>query len=251
MTCSTNSANLSRSPKSLVSKSNMADIERLQQTLGYQFRNTDILQLALTHRSAGGHNNERLEYLGDSILNHIIAEALYHQFRDSREGELSRMRAQLVKGETLAEVAQELELAHYLVLGSGERKSGGHRRASIRADAVEAVIGAILLDGGQDACRDCVLRWYGSRLAGLSAGAASKDPKTQLQEFLQGRGLALPSYEQLGAEGEDHARSFHVACRIESPALATEGRGSSRRKAEQEAAQEALIALGVAGDGNA
>ncbi|NND65981.1 MAG: ribonuclease III [Halioglobus sp.] len=229
----------------------MADIERLQQTLGYQFRNIEILQLALTHRSAGGRNNERLEFLGDSILNHIIAEALYHQFPKSREGELSRMRARLVKGETLAEVATELDLADYLVLGSGERKAGGHRRGSIRADAVEAVIGAILLDGGQAACRDRVLHWYASRLAALSAGGVSKDPKTRLQEYLQGRGLALPLYEQLAIEGEDHVRRFHVGCRLESPALLTEGRGSSRRKAEQAAAREALVRLGVLDGGNA
>lgn len=226
----------------------MADIERLQRTLGYQFRNIELLQLALTHRSAGGRNNERLEFLGDSILNHIIAEALYHQFPDSREGEMSRMRAKLVKGETLANLAREFELADYLVLGPGERKSGGHRRASIRADAVEAVIGAILLDGGQQACRECVQRWYAPRLAGLRAGATSKDPKTRLQEYLQGRGHALPTYEQLGVDGEDHALQFHIACRLESPALTTDGRGSSRRKAEQAAALGALEALGVTGD---
>lgn len=228
----------------------MADIERLQQALGYQFRNPELLQLALTHRSAGGHNNERLEFLGDSILNHIIAEALYHQFPDSREGEMSRMRARLVKGETLAKVAQEFEFADYLRLGSGERKSGGHRRASIRADALEAVIGAILLDGGQQACRDCVLRWYASRLEGLSASATSKDPKTRLQEYVQGRGLALPNYEQGGVEGEDHALRFHVDCRLESLELTTQGQGSSRRKAEQAAALAALAALGIVDDGD-
>ena len=225
----------------------MADIARLQQALGYQFRDSSLLQLALTHRSVGGRNNERLEFLGDSILNHIIAEALYHRFPETREGEMSRMRAMLVKGDTLAEVAEELGLAQYLVLGSGERTSGGRRRASIRADAVEAVIGAMLLDGGQEACRACVLRWFEARLDGLNAGATSKDAKTRLQEYLQARGMALPTYKELGVEGEAHAYTFHVACHLESPALATEGRGSSRRKAEQAAASEALVALGLAG----
>ena len=225
----------------------MPDIERLQQALGYQFSDISLLELALTHRSVGGRNNERLEFLGDSILNHIIAEALYQRFPGSREGEMSRMRAKLVKGDTLADVAEELDLAQYLVLGSGERKSGGHRRASIRADAVEAVIGALLLDGGHDACRDCVLRLFAVRLDGLSTGATSKDAKTRLQEYLQGRGLALPRYTELAVTGEAHAREFHVACQLESPAIATEGRGSSRRKAEQVAAGEALAALGFAG----
>ncbi len=226
----------------------MADIGRLQRALGYQFQDIDLLRLALTHRSAGGRNNERLEFLGDAILNQVVAEALFHRFPQSREGELSRMRARLVRGETLAEVAMELGLGEFLVLGTGERRSGGHRRASIRADAVEAVIGAILLDGGAATCRDCILRWFGDRLAGLRAGAASKDPKTRLQEYVQGRGLDLPDYEQLAVEGEDHARRFRVACRLVASNIVTEGQGSSRRKAEQAAAREALVALGVADD---
>lgn len=221
----------------------MADIGSLQQTLGYQFQDPANLKLALTHRSAGGDNNERLEFLGDSILNHIVAAFIFERFTRVREGEMSRMRSQIVKGATLARVADELGLGDYLVLGSGERKSGGRRRASIRADALEAVIGAVLVDGGFEACRECVLRLFDSRLALLRAGMSNKDDKTQLQEYLQGRGLALPRYELLSAEGEAHARRFRVACHVESLNSATEGEASSRRRAEQAAATAALVRL--------
>ena len=162
----------------------MEHTARLQQVLGYQFRDSGLLDLALTHCSAGGQNNERLEFLGDSIVNHIIAEALFLRFPASREGEMSRMRASLVKGDTLAEVALELELGDHLRLGSGERKSGGHRRASILADAFEAVVGAILLDSDVEQCRQCVLGWFDARLQQLSTGTVEKDAKTQLQEYL-------------------------------------------------------------------
>lgn len=221
----------------------MADIARLQQALGYQFGDPGLLQLALTHRSAGSQNNERLEFLGDSIINHIIAEALYSRFPSAREGEMSRMRAALVKGDTLAEIARELKLGEYLVLGAGERKSGGYRRGSILADALEAVVGAILLDSDVEHCRRTVLDWVESRLQALSSATTDKDAKTQLQEFLQGRGYPLPEYELLSVRGDDHAQQFHVTCRLSRPRLAVEGNGASRRKAEQNAATAALERL--------
>ena len=226
----------------------VTDPARLQRALGYEFRDPALLTLALTHRSVGRSNNERLEFLGDSIVNHIIAEAIFQRFPDVREGDMSRMRASLVRGDTLAELARELELGSYLLLGPGERKSGGHRRGSILADALEAVAGAILLDGGMEQCRECVLGWYRSRLEQMSLGDAKKDAKTQLQEFLQGRGKPLPEYELLGAFGEDHDQQFRVACRLLQPALVVEGSGRSRRKAEQSAARAALERLSRRGD---
>lgn len=213
---------------------------RLQRTLGHRFSDPGLLTLALTHRSAGGRNNERLEFLGDSIINHIIAQALFQQFPDAREGDMSRMRAALVRGDTLAEVARELELGEHLQLGGGERKSGGRRRGSILADALEAVAGAILLDSDVDTCRSCVLSWFEDRLAQLELSGVSKDAKTQLQEYLQGRGLPLPEYQLLDVSGEDHAQQFHVACRLQRPACSVDGHGSSRRKAEQDAARSAM-----------
>lgn len=221
----------------------MRDIKRLQRALGYEFSDPDLLALALTHRSAIGSNNERLEFLGDSIVNHIVAEALFRRFDTAREGEMSRMRAALVKGETLAEVAVDLGIGEYLRLGPGERKSGGHRRASILADALEATVGAILLDSDVESCRACVLRWFASRLDDLSLEEAEKDPKTRLQEFLQGRQKPLPDYHLLRVEGEDHDQKFHVACRLSEPEIVVEGSGSNRRKAEQAAAGKALDRL--------
>jgi ribonuclease-3 len=215
----------------------------LQRALGYEFADPQLLARALTHRSAGGNNNERLEFLGDSIVNHVIAEALYRRFPRAREGELSRMRASLVKGDSLARVAAELHLGEHLLLGPGERKSGGHRRDSILADALEAVAGAILLDGGFERCRDCVLRWFAVRLDSPATGEAGKDAKTRLQEYLQGRGDSLPCYELVDVRGEAHDQLFSVACRIARPALVVEGSGKSRRKAEQAAAREALAQL--------
>ena len=220
-----------------------AHSERLQRALGYHFADSSLLQLALTHRSVGGRNNERLEFLGDSIVNHIVAEALYAKFPDAREGDMSRMRASLVKGDTLAEVAKELDLGEHLLLGPGERKSGGKRRGSILADALEAVAGAILLDSDVAACRSCVLTWFRRRLDSLTLEGADKDAKTQLQEYLQGRQRPLPEYELLGVLGDDHDQQFHVACHVAKPVLVVEGAGSSRRKAEQAAAHIALERL--------
>ncbi|GHD28382.1 ribonuclease III [Parahalioglobus pacificus] len=221
----------------------MDKLERLQRALGYSFSDPALLQLALTHRSAGRTNNERLEFLGDSIVNHVIAEALYQKLSSSQEGSLSRVRASLVCGDTLAEIGRELELGDYLRLGTGERKSGGHRRGSILADTVEAIAGAILLDSDVDTCRRCLLAWFDSRLRDLDQQSDGKDAKTRLQELLQGRGQALPEYQLLGVTGKDHAQVFTVSCTVQSQSLVTEGTGSSRRKAEQQAAAEAVERL--------
>ena len=220
---------------------------RLQRALGYEFTDPHLLLLALTHRSVGANNNERLEFLGDSILNHIIAEALYRRFPQAREGQMSRMRASLVNGDKLAEVAKELALGEYLKLGSGERKSGGHRRSSILADTLEAVIGAVLLDSDVEQCRRCVLTWFASHLQQTSIEAVGKDSKTRLQEYVQGRSNPLPIYDLLSVEGDDHAQQFHVICRLQKPALSAKGVGSSRRKAEQQAAAMALQELAAHG----
>lgn len=221
----------------------MDKLGRLERRLGYSFNDRGLLEQALTHRSAAGSNNERLEFLGDSIVNHIIAEALFHRFPRVREGDMSRMRAALVKGDTLAEVARELAFGECLKLGAGERKSGGHRRGSILADALEAVAGAILLDSDYATCRACLLRWFDTRLQDMEQGDAAKDPKTRLQEFLQGRGKPLPSYELVDVAGEDHRQQFQVSCELSQPVLSVQGRGSSRRKAEQAAAAAALERL--------
>ncbi|MEH6518409.1 MAG: ribonuclease III [Halioglobus sp.] len=218
----------------------MSQTGRLQKALGYEFGDPNLLQLALTHRSVGNANNERMEFLGDSIVNHVIADFLFHRFPKVREGSLSRMRASLVKGITLAEVSRELELGEYLHLGPGERKSGGKRRDSILADTLEAVAGAILLDGGYVACRDRILAWFDSRLSSMTAEQDGKDPKTRLQEYLQGRGQSLPEYVLVSAEGEDHAQTFLVACKIPASSTETRGSGTSRRIAEQAAALSAL-----------
>ncbi len=218
-------------------------VDRLQQVLGYRFSDPALLRLALTHRSVARGNNERLEFLGDSVVNHIIAEHLFNHFPDAREGEMSRMRAEMVKGDTLAEVAAELGLGAHLRLGPGERRSGGHRRGSILADALEAVIGAILLDAGIARCRECVLNWFADRLETLSVTTVGKDSKTALQEYLQGRQWPLPEYILQSVDGEDHAQNFQVVCRLTQPELVAEGNGSSRRKAEQAAAADALRQL--------
>jgi len=221
----------------------MNDLERLQRVIKYQFSDTELLSLALAHRSVGSHNNERLEFLGDSIVNHVIAEALYQQFPQAREGELSRMRAALVKGDTLAELATELGLGEFLLLGPGEKKSGGHRRSSILADSFEALAGAILLDSSVEVVRSHLLTWFASRLQQLNVSVTVKDPKTRLQEFLQGRKKPLPEYEMLSVSGEDHNQMFEVACCIAKPELRVIGKGGTRRKAEQAAAAAALESM--------
>ena len=221
----------------------MADTAALERALDYEFSDPGLLTTALTHRSAGSRNNERLEFLGDSIVNHIVAEALYQRFPAAREGDMSRMRASLVKGETLADMAREMDVGEHLLLGPGERKSGGYRRSSILADTLEALAGAILLDAGYERCRTCVLRWFDQRLQKLSSGATDKDAKTRLQEYLQGRGNPLPEYEMVLVEGDDHDQVFSVHCRLSRPNMVVAGSGKSRRKAEQDAAQNALRKL--------
>lgn len=211
--------------------------------LGYAFRQPDLLKQALTHRSAAPINNERLEFLGDSLLNLIVAEALYERFPRAPEGDLSRLRARLVNGETLGNIGAELGLGPFLVLGSGELKSGGRRRKSILADALEAIIGAVYLDGGFAPCRALVRGWFDHRLDNLPPAEQLKDSKTRLQEYLQAQALPLPSYDLESAEGADHAKTFVVSCLIEDLDVRAQGVGNSRRKAEQEAARSALEQL--------
>jgi ribonuclease-3 len=216
----------------------------LLKKLDCQFTDLELLDRALSHRSAGARNNERLEFLGDSILNHVIAHELYLRYPKSREGELSRMRASLVKGETLAQVARELKLGSHLRLGAGEMKSGGHRRNSILADTLEAIFGAVLLDLGEEACRRLILQLFESRLCDVAPGVR-KDAKTRLQEHLQGRGKKLPEYELVAVVGEDHNQQFTVRCKLAGSDASSQGDGSSRRRAEQAAAASLLEQLNV------
>ncbi|CAN7639090.1 ribonuclease III [Aquipseudomonas alcaligenes] len=220
-------------------------LSRLERQLGHTFQDQGLMTLALTHRSFAGRNNERLEFLGDAILNFVAGEALYERFPQAREGQLSRLRARLVKGETLALLARGFELGEYLRLGSGELKSGGFRRESILADALEALIGAIYLDAGMERARERVLAWLHNELEGLTLVDTNKDPKTRLQEFLQSRACELPRYEVVDIQGEPHCRSFFVECEIALLNDKTRGQGASRRIAEQVAAAAALVALGV------
>ncbi len=217
---------------------------RLERRLGYTFNDPTLKDLALTHRSYKGANNERLEFLGDAILSFIIAEHLFHKFPMAKEGQLSRLRALLVKGVTLAKFGKEFELGDHLNLGAGELKSGGFRRDSILADAVESLIGAIYLDSDHETCRRVVLHWYRERLDKLSLSDTEKDPKTRLQEYLQSLKKPLPRYEVLDVSGEAHNQTFSVQCEIESLELQTRGEGGSRRYAEQQAAKKALELLG-------
>jgi len=199
--------------------------------------------MAMTHRSFSAVNNERVEFLGDSLLNMIIAEALYLRFPDVDEGDLSRIRSLLVSGKTLATVAVEFELGRFLRLGAGEKNSGGQRRASTLADAVEALIGAIYLESGFEVCRERVLAWFAPRLAALNPEVSHKDPKTRLQEFLQGRKQPLPDYQLVETAGADHQQTFIVSCSISLLKSPVSASGSSRRKAEQAAAEKVLLAL--------
>lgn len=219
---------------------NVNDDQQLQKYLGYEFKQPHLLVAALSHRSAMGQNNERLEYLGDSILNFLIAEALYEQWPKASEGELSRLRASLVKGETLAEIARDLQLNHCLRLGIGELKSGGQQRDSILADAFEAVIAAIYLDSDIMICKRCVLQWYAERLKNLNQRVDLKDPKTRLQEYCQAYQYPLPIYEVLEVTGLAHDQMFRVQCHIKLLNLCVEGIGTSRRRAEQASAEKCL-----------
>jgi ribonuclease-3 len=210
--------------------------------LSYRFRDPTLAQLALTHRSIGKPNNERMEFLGDALLGAVVAEMLYEAHPRASEGELSRLRAQLVNGQALAVIARELELGDGLKLGPGELKSGGFRRESILADAFEALLAAVYIDGGFDACSRVVRELFRPRIDALPK--SSKDAKTRLQEWLQGRGLALPTYELQGSHGEDHAKIFDVSCSITEPLpITAAASGPSRRAAEQDAADIVLAQL--------
>jgi ribonuclease-3 len=202
-----------------------------------------LLREALTHRSTRDKNNERLEYLGDALLGFIIAEALYKRFPTATEGELTRLRAALVKRDTLASLAREHEIGSYLKMGSGELKSGGWRRASILSNALEAIIGAIYLDAGITVCCEKVLNIFKEPLALVSLEGIAKDPKTQLQEYLQARQLPLPSYQVIADEGEAHAKTFTIQCEVAGLRAPVLAQGLSKRRAEQSAAAEALTQL--------
>jgi ribonuclease III len=225
------------------------DLNLLCERLGYSFKKIALLDQALKHRSLSSDNNERLEFLGDAIVNFVIAEEMYHRCGRAREGELSRLRASLVKGEALAEVAKELEVGEYLLLGPGELKSGGQERASILADAMEAIIAAIYLDSDINTCRQCVLSWFESRLDVSELKKDLKDPKTRLQEYLQAKQYPLPTYNIKEVIGDPHAQTFLIECRAEGLDITTTAEGSSRRRAEQKAAEKFLEALTDNGKG--
>lgn len=215
----------------------------LKHALDYECRDAALLEAALTHRSAGGAHNERLEFLGDAILNCVVAKLVFSEFGAADEGDLSRFRASLVSGEALAVIAQEIELGDQLRLGSGELKSGGFRRKSILADALEALFGAIYLDGGFAAAQHVIERLFTPRLDRLPTAAELKDPKTRLQEALQAQGLPLPTYTVDAVTGEAHNQQFEVACAVDALGLRTSASGASRRRAEQAAAQLLLDEL--------
>ena len=215
----------------------------LQDKLHYEFDDARLFEQALTHRSASGANNERLEFLGDAVLDFVISEALYRDYPDASEGDLSRLRAALVRDASLASIARELGIGEHLRLGSGERKSGGHRRQSILADALEAVFGAVFLDAGFGAAKALIESLFAERLANLPPVDELRDPKTRLQEWLQGRQRDLPLYELIEVTGEAHKQRFSVSCAVANHAEVTRGEGSSRRNAEQQAAKKMLESL--------
>lgn len=217
--------------------------DSLRERLGYEFRDKDLLRSALTHRSYGASHNERLEFVGDAVLNCVVGAALFDRFPELAEGGLSRARAALVNQETLARVARGLALGAEIRLGEGEFKSGGPDRPSILADALEAVFGAVFVDGGYGAARSVIERSYGDVLARADPASLGKDPKTRLQEWLQGRRMTVPEYVVVGTSGEAHAQVFDVECRIAALGIVAAGRGASRRAAEQAAAADALAAI--------
>jgi ribonuclease-3 len=218
-------------------------IEQVEKILNYNFSDKNLLELALTHRSFQGKNNERLEFLGDSILNFVIAESLFKKFDLLPEGDLSRLRSQLVKSETLSEIGILLQLGDYLILGEGELKSAGWRRPSILADSVEAIIGAVFIDGGISDASDLILDWFKDRIDLINPDKIEKDSKSVLQELLQSKKITLPDYNIVSIEGEAHCQHFRVSCSIPKLGLSIEGEGSSRKIAEQGAAEEILKKL--------
>lgn len=218
---------------------NAARTEGVERKLGHAFRDSRLLRQALTHRSYGTPNNERLEFLGDSVLNCAVARLLFDRFANLPEGDLSRLRASLVNQQRLFELATSLELGDHVLLGEGEIKSGGTRRPSILADAVEAILGAIMLDGGFDAAEGVVRAMFGPLVAAIDPATLAKDPKTRLQELLQGKRMALPAYRVISINGQAHEQSFVVECAIPELDIRCRGEGSSRRAAEQSAAGQA------------
>lgn len=220
-----------------------SEFERLERALGHQFREPSLLRQALTHRSFGQPNNERLEFLGDGILNCVVAMALFDRFAGLREGEMSRLRASLVCQDALHRIATQLELGDFLRLGEGEMKSGGFRRPSILADALEAIFAGVYLDQGFPAAKAVIDRLYVDAIEAIDPTVAAKDPKTALQELLQGRKLALPTYTTVKVRGEAHAQEFEVMCEVNALNVRTTGHGSSRRAAEQQSAELALAQL--------
>ncbi len=221
----------------------MAGGARLEERLGHRFLRAELLQQALTHRSYGTPNNERLEFLGDGVLDCVIREELFARFPALSEGELSRLRASLVRRETLAAMARDLGVGEHVRMGEGESASGGAQRPSILSDALEALYGAVFLDGGYESARAAICATFASLLASLDARALAKDPKTQLQEVLQGRGQALPTYRVLSTQGAAHRQSFEVECAVADLGLRATGRGEARRAAEQQAAEAMLRQL--------
>ncbi|MCW8407798.1 ribonuclease III [Legionella sp. PATHC035] len=222
------------------------DLERLSRRLNYQFKNVAFLKQALTHCSVGSENYERFEFLGDSILSFVIANELFHRFPMQSEGQLSRLRSFLVRGEMLVELAKEIDLGEFLFLGQGELKSGGFRRASILSDAMEAVFAAIFLDGGIESAKEAILKLYHSRLEDPNLNDCLKDAKTQLQEYLQAEKIALPEYTLTKVEGDEHNQIFYITCSVNGAKQKTFGQGSNRRKAEQLAAKSMLELLRLA-----
>lgn len=215
----------------------MSVLEQVQKTINCQFNDSAILQQALTHRSVHkSKNNERLEFLGDSILGLVISEYIYCDLSEASEGELSRIRSSLVKEEALAKVARDIQLGDYIELGAGEKKSGGHRRDSILSDAMEAIFGAVYLDQGFEKCKQVILFLYDEYLNNLPSPKSLKDPKTLLQEYLQAQKIDLPVYEVTHASGKSHNQVFSVSCRVEQLGIQSRGKGTSRKKAEQKAA---------------
>ena len=220
-----------------------SNVRQLQERLQYQFRDPELLSLALSHRSCGSRNNERLEFLGDSILGVTVTDFLYQQFSLAREGDLSRMRSQIVRAESLAQVAKKLQLGPELSLGPGEMKSGGQRRDSILGDTVEALIGAVYLDSDMQSASACVTNWFADLLAAASDAQPVKDAKTALQEWLQQRSKPVPQYELVNTGGEAHSRLFTVSCKIDQVDKTVSATASSRRKAEQLVAEQLLSEL--------
>ncbi|MBW9272325.1 MAG: ribonuclease III [Candidatus Thiodiazotropha sp. (ex. Lucinisca nassula)] len=219
------------------------DVDKLCRELGYRFTDPQLMEQALTHRSVGGKNNERLEYLGDAILGFVIADELFKHFREATEGQLSRLRSSLVKRDTLAAVARDFNLGDYLHLGQGELRSGGQSRDSILADGLEAIFASIYLDGGYEACRHVIQAIFLPRLGRMNLENQQKDPKTGLQEYLQANKIDLPSYEIVDIKGDPHNQRFTVNCAVIGLGKKATGEGSSRRKAEQDAASKMLTLL--------